>query len=160
MSEKKELQIVDENLEIPEPKSRETMSLSLKERHFAVLWVTQPYHKKSINEMCNEAGFNRQYGYKVRQKPAFKKYCDELLDEFTYEFLPTVYKELHNMIVHGRSEKNRLDAIKVALTMAGKLTERQHITHSVDEEVFDVEEVKKRLEEERQTIIDIDIDSI
>lgn len=140
---------------LPAPRTRGQRNLTEKQRKFAVLWASRAWHGMSMTEMCKLAGFSLTAGYIAKKKPEFHSYVEDILDRQNRDFMSQVYKELQNIIKNSRSEKNKLDAIKIWLQMNDKLTHKHEIEVSQKPEPPKLEELEREvLELERELQLD------
>lgn len=138
----------------PEPMTKGTRKLTDAQRRLALLQATAPFHKMTFIEQCTLAGFSRAAGYKALKNKSFQLYIEEILDAQNRQFMSTVYAKLQGIITTSRSEKVQLDAIKVYLTMTGKLTEFKEVSHKVQMEAQEVR--AKRLDELEAEILEME----
>lgn len=140
---------------LPESKLQGTKNLTEAQQRFAVLYSTRAWHKMTIKRMAQIVGFSERNAYKCIKNKDFRNYCEEILDQQNKDFISIVYKELQDIIVHGR-EKNKLDAIKVWLSMYGKLDNKKiEIVHSSKHET-DAEREARLSRLERELLEDSD----
>ncbi|MDM5229345.1 phBC6A51 family helix-turn-helix protein [Cytobacillus sp. NJ13] len=142
---------------LPEPKTNNTRKLTHNQRKLALLQATAPYHNMSFTEQCDLVGISRTAGYKIIKKQNFQEYVEELLEFQNRQFMGTVFKTLEDLILKSRSEKIKLDAVKVYLTMTGKLSESKTVTHEI-KQLESQEERERRIIEMEHELLEIDGD--
>ncbi|MFX3623095.1 MAG: phBC6A51 family helix-turn-helix protein [Ectobacillus sp.] len=104
--------------------------LTLSQRRCAEILATNDIHKMTITQMADEIGVDPRTIYRWKKDPEFIAYQNSVAEQAMEDFLAETYTTLKQLLREGRSEKTKLEAIKLVLQNRGKLVEKQE--HSVE----------------------------
>jgi len=132
----------------------ETRNLSEKQKRLAVLYASRAFHELTFPQQMEIANISYGYGYQTLKLPEFKRYVEQIQDEQMKGFLGNVYHELQDLIKNSKSEKVRLDSIKVFLQMAGKMDTNSTITHISKKETPTLDIIEAEVVELEQEMLE------
>jgi AcrR family transcriptional regulator len=105
--------------------------LTLSQRRCAEILATNDIHKMTIAQIANEIGVDPRTIYRWKKDPEFIAYQNSIAEQAMEDFLAETYATLKQLLREGRSEKTKLEAIKLVLQNRGKLVDKQEHVHEV-----------------------------
>jgi AcrR family transcriptional regulator len=122
--------------------------LTLSQRRCAEILATNDIHKMTIAQIANEIGVDPRTIYRWKKDPEFIAYQNSIAEQAMEDFLAETYATLKQLLREGRSEKTKLEAIKLVLQNRGKLVDKQEHVHEVKQ--------TKTLEELEREVIEME----
>ncbi|MGG3561667.1 phBC6A51 family helix-turn-helix protein [Neobacillus rhizosphaerae] len=108
--------------------------LTLSQRRCAEILATNDIHKMTIAQIASEIGVDPRTIYRWKKDPEFIAYQNSIAEQAMEDFLSEAYNMLKQLLREGRSEKTKLEAIKLVLQNRGKLTEKQEHVHEIKQQ--------------------------
>ena len=106
--------------------------LTLSQRRCAEILATNDIDKKTIAEIADEIGVAPRTIYRWKQDPEFIAYQNAIAERVMDDFLTETYAQLRTLLRSGRSERTKLEAIKMVLQNRGKLNEGNQVNVQVN----------------------------
>lgn len=126
--------------------TKSSRKLSERECKLAVLMAGREMNGMTIGECYKLAGIkSTSHGAQIREKEAFKRYMVELLESWNKEQMGLIFKTLHDLAGKSKSEKIRLEAVKVFFQITGQFKQELSHTVKVEDEIYDPEKKRKEL---------------
>lgn len=128
----------------PVPKN----SLTETQRRCAEIFATNDIHRMTIAEIAEELGVHERTLYRWKKDPEFIAYQNAIAERAMEDFLAETYTTLKQLLREGKSEKTKLEAIKLVLQNRGKLKDSHEHTvelkqtttlEDLEREVIDME---------------------
>ncbi|TMN23161.1 phBC6A51 family helix-turn-helix protein [Lentibacillus cibarius] len=140
---------------------KQLRKLTDNQKRFAVLIASKPFHKMTQGQMAELVGISQVTASKYAHDPRIVEYAELVADKQLKKFTSTVYKELQDIIVNSKSEKNKIDAMKLFFQITGKLEESKNITHKIEQQ--DAPETQRererRIVEMEKELLDLDVET-
>ena len=127
------------------------------QRQCAEILATNDIDKKTIAEIAEEVGVTPRTIYRWKQDPVFIAYQNSIAERVMDDFLSETYAQLRTLLRSGRSERTKLEAIRMVLQNRGKLNEGNNVNVQVNNNGSaneSQEERERRIIEMEQELLD------
>ncbi|MEH7116891.1 phBC6A51 family helix-turn-helix protein [Neobacillus vireti] len=128
--------------------------LTLSQRRCAEILATNDVHKMTIAQIANEIGVDPRTIYRWKKDPEFIAYQNSIAEQAMEDFLAETYTTLKQLLREGRSEKTKLEAIKLVLQNRGKLVDKQEHVHEMKQTETQEERERRIIEMEKRLLED------
>lgn len=95
--------------------------LTENQRRCAEILATNDVHKMTTEDIAEQLGVSTRTIYRWKRDPEFIRYKNQISDTVMEDFLSDAYVQLRALLTEGKSEKTKLEAIKLVLQNRGKL---------------------------------------
>lgn len=127
--------------------------LTKSQRDCAEILATNDIHKKTIAQIADELGVNERTIYRWKKDPDFIAYQNAISERAMEDFLTEAYTHLKKLLREGRSERTKLEAIKLVLQNRGKLNDKHEHVHEV-KQARSLDELEREVIELEQDLLD------
>lgn len=127
------------------------------QRQCAEILATNDIDKKTIAEIAEEVGVTPRTIYRWKQDPVFIAYQNSIAERVMDDFLSETYAQLRTLLRSGRSERTKLEAIRMVLQNRGKLNDGNNVNVQVNNNGSaneSQEERERRIIEMEQELLD------
>jgi predicted transcriptional regulator len=114
------------------------------QRQCAEILATNDIDKKTIAEIAEEVGVTPRTIYRWKQDPVFIAYQNSIAERVMDDFLSETYAQLRTLLRSGRSERTKLEAIRMVLQNRGKLNEGSNVNVQVNNNSNESQEERER----------------
>lgn len=127
--------------------------LTENQRRCAEILATNEINKYTIPEIAEMLGVSERTVYRWKRDPAFIRYKNQISEEVMEDFLSDAYVQLRALLTEGKSEKTKLEAIKLILQNRGKLKDNgSGVTINVNQNETQEERERRIIEMERELL--------
>lgn len=128
--------------------------LSLRDRQIGLMLATRSIHKKTMKEIAEDFGINRQRLYKIADRKDTKLFVKHIEERMFEELFGLAVIELKDIMEHEKSRSVKLKAVSLIMQASGRM-KQEHI-HELKQPMKSLDELEREVIELEEDVLDMD----